>query len=138
VIDVSNPEWLEQAQIVDDLIAELGAEQIPCLRVYNKSDLYFGDIRPRGDMTVNVSAKTGEGLEELMAAIGRVLDKGHRRVTLHLPYDKTGLLDLLYREAKVESVEYGETVDVVATVVPKVYGQVREYAEDAGAPEEEP
>ncbi len=138
VIDVSNPEWLEQAQIVDDLIAELGAEQIPCLRVYNKSDLYFGDIRPRGDMTVNVSAKTGEGLEELMAAIGRVLDKGRRRVTLHLPYDKTGLLDLLYREAKVESVEYGETIDVVATVVPKVYGQVREYAEDAGAPEEEP
>ena len=46
VIDISDPHWLEQAQIVDELIEELGAQQIPCLRVYNKSDLYFGDIRP--------------------------------------------------------------------------------------------
>ncbi len=137
VIDVSNPEWLEQAQIVDDLIAELGAEQIPCLRVYNKSDLYFGDIRPRGENCVNISAKTGEGLPELLAQIDRILDKGTRRVTLHLPYDKGGLLDMLYREAKVEQVEYAETIDVVAVVEPKILGQVKDYAEGVHAPEED-
>ena len=60
VIDISDPHWLEQAQIVDELIEELGAQQIPCLRVYNKSDLYFGDIRPHGEDSVNISAKTGE------------------------------------------------------------------------------
>ena len=129
VIDVSNPEWLEQAQIVDDLIEELGASAIPCLRVYNKSDLYFGDIRPHGEMSVNISAKTGEGLSELMTEIDRVLDRGTRRVTLHIPYDKGNLLDMLYREAKVESVEYSETIDVTASVVPKVFGQVKDYAE---------
>ena len=129
VIDVSNPEWLEQAQVVDDLIAELGASAIPCLRVYNKSDLYFGDIRPHGEMAVNISAKTGEGLSELMAEIDRVLDKGTRHVTLHIPYDKGNLLDMLYREAKVESVDYGETIDVSASVVPRVFGQVKDYAE---------
>ena len=130
VIDVSNPEWLEQAQIVDDLIAELGASTIPCLRVYNKSDLFFGDIRPHGEMSVSISAKTGEGLSELLGEINRILDKGTRRVTLHLPYDKGNLLDMLYREAKVESVAYSETIDVVATVEPRVLGQVRDYAED--------
>lgn len=129
VIDVSNPEWLEQAQIVDDLIAELGASTIPCLRVYNKSDLYFGDIRPHGEMAVNISAKTGEGLSELMAQIDRILDKGTRRVTLHIPYDKGNMLDMLYREAKVESVAYSETIDVTASVVPKVFGQVKGYVE---------
>ena len=45
-------------------------------------------------------------MDSLLQAIDKLLDKGTRRVTLHLPYDKGGLLDLLYREAKVESVEY--------------------------------
>ena len=137
VIDISNPEWMEQAHIVDDLIAELGAEQIPCLRVYNKSDLFFGDIRPHGDMTVNISAKTGEGLDGLLAEINRILDKGTRRVTLHLPYDKGNLLDMLYREAKVESVEYAESIDVVATVEPRILGQVMDYAEGCTEPKED-
>ena len=124
VIDISDPHWLEQAQIVDELIEELGAQQIPCLRVYNKSDLYFGDIRPHGEDSVNISAKTGEGVDELLARIDKLLDKGTRRVTIHLPYDKGGLLDRLYQEAKVEQVEYGETIDVAAVCTPKVIGQL--------------
>ena len=137
VIDVSNPQWLEQAQIVDELIYELGAQQIPCLRVYNKSDLYFGDLRPGGENCVSISAKTGEGLKDLLAMIDAVLDKGTRRVTLHLPYDKGGVLDMLYREAKVESVAYSETIDVVAVCVPRVIGQVRDYVEGCAEEKEE-
>ncbi|MBQ1834615.1 MAG: GTPase HflX [Oscillospiraceae bacterium] len=137
VIDISNPEWEAQAQIVDELIAELGAEQIPCLRVYNKSDLFFGDIRPHGEMSVNISARTGEGLDELMARIDHILDKGTRRVTIHLPYDKAGLLDMLYREAKVEQVAYAETIDVIAVCVPRVLGQIKEYIEGYTVPKEE-
>ena len=38
------------------------------------------------------------------AAIGKVLDNEARRVTIHLPYDKGGLLDKLYLEAKVEEI----------------------------------
>ena len=129
VIDISNPRWQEQAQIVDSLIAELGAEKTPCLRVYNKSDLFWGDIRPHGEDSVNISAKTGEGIDSLLRAIDKLLDKGTRRVTLHLPYDKGGLLDLLYREAKVESVEYAETIDVVAVCNPKAIGVVKPYIE---------
>ena len=137
VIDISDPHWLEQAQIVDELIEELGAQQIPCLRVYNKSDLYFGDIRPHGEDSVNISAKTGEGVDELLARIDKLLDKGTRRVTIHLPYDKGGFLDMLYREAKVESVEYGETIDIVATCVPRVIGQVKDYIEGYQEPKED-
>ena len=137
VIDISDPHWLEQAQIVDELIEELGAQQIPCLRVYNKSDRYFGDIRPHGEDSVNISAKTGEGVDELLARIDKLLDKGTRRVTIHLPYDKGGLLDMLYREAKVESVEYGETIDVAAVCVPRVIGQVKDYIEGYREPKED-
>ncbi len=136
VIDISSPHWQEQAQIVDSLISELGAEQTPCLRVYNKSDLFWGDIRPHGADSVNISAKTGEGLDQLLQAIDRTLDKGTRRVTLHLPYDKGGLLDLLYREAKVESVEYAGSIDVVAVCNPKAIGVVKPYIEGWVEPKE--
>ena len=137
VIDASNPDYLLQTQIVEELICELGAEQKPCLRVYNKSDLIYGGDLPRGEEVVHISAKTGEGLDTLLRAIDRTLDKGTRRVTLHIPYDKGALLDTLYREAKVESVEYSETIDVVAVCVPRMLGQAKAYIEGWVEPKED-
>ena len=90
VIDASNPMWRQQAQIVEELIRELKADHIPCIRVYNKSDLAFSGERAKEDDSVAISAKTGEGIDNLLELIDRKLDKGTRRVTLHLPYDKTG------------------------------------------------
>ena len=136
VIDVSNPEWEEQARIVDDLIRELGADSIPCIRVYNKCDVAFGFQR-REENAVSLSARTGEGVTDLLAAIDKKLDKGTKRVTLHLPYDKAGALDALYREAKVESVEYGATVDVVAVCTPRIIGQLHQFIEGWTEPKED-
>ena len=124
VIDASNPEWREQAQVVDQLILELGAEQTPRIEVFNKCDKWTGEIRPHGEDIVSISAKTGEGLDKLLEAIGKRLDSGAKRVTIHLPYDKGGILDQLYQEAKVEQVEYAETIDVVAVCTPKTIGQL--------------
>ena len=124
VIDSSSPQWREQAEVVDQLIHELGADQTPRIEVFNKCDLWTGDVHPHGEDRVFISARTGEGVPGLLSAIGRVLDNGARRVTIHLPYDKGGLLDKLYLEAKVERVDYGETIDVAAVCTPKVIGQL--------------
>ena len=124
VIDSSNPEWREQAEVVDKLIDELGVAQTPCIQVFNKCDLWTGEIRPHGENIVSISARTGEGLEELRQAIARVLDAGVRRVTIHLPYDRGGLLDRLYQEAKVERVEYADTIEVTAVCPPRLIGQL--------------
>ena len=124
VIDASNPEWRDQAAVVDELIRELGAEQTPRLEVFNKCDRYVGEIRPHGENIVSISAKTGEGLDQLLEAIGTRLDSGAKRVTIHLPYDKGGILDTLYKEAKVEKVDYSETIDVVAVCTPRTIGQL--------------
>ena len=124
VIDVSNPQWREQAAVVDQLIRELGASETPRLEVYNKCDRWKDEIIPHGEQIVSISAKTGEGLPALREAIGKLLDNGTRRVTIHLPYDKGGLLDRLYQDAKVEQVEYGQTIDVVAVCTPKIIGQL--------------
>ena len=124
VIDASNPEWREQAAVVDQLILELGAEKTPRIEIFNKCDLWTGEIRPHGENIVSISAKTGEGIDRLLAAIGERLDTGAKRVTIHLPYDKGGLVERLYQEAKVEQVDYGETIDVVAVCTPKTIGQL--------------
>jgi len=137
VIDVSNPQWRQQAQVVDDLIRELGADRIPCIRVYNKSDLAFSDELVKEADSVSISALTREGIPALMECIDKKLDKGSRCVTLHLPYDKTGYLDVLYREAKVESVAYRDTVDVVAVCNPRQLGQLKAYIEGWTEPRED-
>ena len=137
VIDVSNPEWREQARIVDELIRELGAEGIPCIRVYNKCDVAFTAQQEREKDAVYISARTGEGIPALLEAVDKRLDKGTKRVVIHLPYDKAGLLDGLYREAKVEGVEYGETVDVTAVCTPRIMGRLKAYIEGWTEPKED-
>ena len=137
VIDVSNPEWREQARIVDELIRELGAEGIPCIRVYNKCDAAFTAQQEREKDAVYISARTGEGIPALLEAVDKRLDKGTKRVVIHLPYEKVGLLDGLYREAKVEGVEYGETVDVTAVCTPRIMGRLKAYIEGWVEPKED-
>jgi len=137
VIDASHPRYEAQQQIVESLIRELGARHIPCIRVYNKSDLAFSFQRTDREDAVSISAKTGEGIDALLRRIDEKLDKGTRRVTLHLPYDKTGLLDALYRDGKVESVAYSDTVDVQAVCPPRLLGQVKQYVEGWREPAED-
>ena len=128
VIDVSNPEWQQQAAVVENLIRELGAGELPRIDVFNKSDrLPAGEIMPHGQDICSISARTGEGVDKLLEMIASRLDSGSRRVELRIPYDKGGLLDQLYREAKVENVEYGETIAVTAVCTPKVLGQMAPF-----------
>ena len=86
---------------------------------------------------VSISARTGEGLKELLAAIEKRLDAGTSRVTLHLPYEKGGILDTLYREAKVEKVEYSQTIDVTAVCTHKTIGRLKDYIEGYEMPKED-
>ena len=138
VIDASNPEWREQAAVVDQLIMDLGAQETPRIEVFNKCDLWTGEIRPHGEDIVSVSARTGEGLDDLLEAIGKRLDSGAKRVTIHLPYEKGGMLERLYKEAKVEQVEYGETIDVIAVCTPKLIGQLGQMVEGWQERQKEP
>jgi len=136
VIDASNPQWCSQMDVVEGLIRELGAEQTPRLDVFNKCDRYTADIRPHGEHIISISAKTGEGLDRLLSAIGKRLDSGARRVSIHLPYDQGGVLEQLYVEAKVESVDYAQTIDVVAVCTPRTIGRLGNLVEGWQPPNE--
>ncbi|MDY4661981.1 GTPase HflX [Pseudoflavonifractor capillosus] len=137
VIDASNPEWREQAAVVEKLIVELGAAQTPRIDVFNKSDLYVGDIVPHGEDIVSISAKTGAGLDELLKKIGDRLDTGAHRVVLRIPYDQGGVLDMLHREAKVERVDYGEAIEVEAVCTPIQLGRLKDFIVSGWTPPKE-
>ena len=137
VIDTSNPEWREQAEVVEKLICELGAEQTPRIDVFNKIDRCPSEILPHGEDIVSISAKTSQGLDELLGKIGDRLDTGAHRVVLHIPYDKGGIVDLLHREAKVERVDYGESIEVEAVCTPIQLGRLKDYIVSGWTPPKE-
>ena len=130
VIDMSSEEWRSQAEIVDALIAQLGAEGTPCIRVYNKCDV-CPDLLPQERDAVCISARTGEGVDRLLKMIAEKLGRGRRRAVFLIPYDKGALVQLLHDEAAVRSLEYVENgTRIEAVVKPELWPRVEAYAEE--------
>ena len=137
VIDISNPEWETQAEIVDELIRQLGAESTPCVRVFNKCDRYFG-ILPHGEDIVCISAKSGEGAEELVTKLSEMLDLGKKRVKLSIPYSSAGIVDTLNTSAIVHSIEYTDLgIEADVTVTPELFGHVKGFIPGYTEPKED-
>ena len=127
VIDLSNPEWETQAEIVERIIEQLGAGQTPCLRVYNKCDLYFG-ILPHEENSVCISALSGEGCDLLREKLRELLSGLKKETELFLPYDKAGLLDQLRKEAQLLSVDYEENgIRITAILGDALFGRMKMY-----------
>jgi GTP-binding protein HflX len=91
-IDSASPARERQIEAVDKVLAEIGADAVPQLRVYNKLDLTgiapgmgrdeYGKLQ-----SVYVSAQTGAGLELLRAALAEILAAGQSRVEAGEPDD---------------------------------------------------
>lgn len=130
VVDVSDEDWRIQAETVERVVAQLGAQDIPRVMVYNKADKCDPDMIPyfRPDEGVAISAKTGEGIDELLKTIERALGRGKHRVRLLIPYSDGAVLDMLHREAQIESTDYAAEGTLVEAIVDdKTYGRVAEY-----------
>ena len=73
VIDASDPHHEDRRRQVEGVLEEIGAAEVPCMRVYNKIDkVAGGGLEPGAldDARFTVSAVSGAGLPELRAAIG--------------------------------------------------------------------
>ena len=137
VIDISNPDWEEQAKVVDGLIQQLGASETPCIRVFNKCDAYVG-ILPHGEDIVCLSARSGEGVSELVQKLLALLEQGNHRVHLEIPYSDAGVVDALNREASILSLEYTDTgITAEVVVPPELFGKVKKYIPGYVEPKED-
>ncbi len=122
VADASHPDWPEQVRVVTGLLASLGAGSHPTLLVFNKTDLLTAEqvrwlIVAHPD-AVAVSAATGDGLPELLEAIGRRLPEPWVRLRLHVPYGDARLMAQIHDQGRVLAERYGEEGAWIEAEVP--------------------
>ncbi len=135
LVDASDPEAEEQLAVTEALLKDLGASDKSTIYAFNKCDRGVAVHRAvkSGDesKTVYLSARTGQGVEQLVSAIEEIVLSGKRRVTYRIPNSDAGAVSRLYAIASVESVDYGEdAITVVAMADARARGQMKEYAVD--------
>lgn len=131
VVDASDEQAKAQLEVTQNLMSELGAGSKPTLFVFNKCDK--ADTRligTKSEDTVFISAKTGEGTEELVALMERTVSARKKRLKFLIPHDKSGLLNILYSNSgsNVESAEYTERgTALVAVCDERTAGKLSEF-----------
>ena len=129
VCDASSPEAQVHLEVTRKLLADLGCTGRPVIPVMNKCDLVPSllDIPMIGN-AVRISAKTGEGIGDLLAAVEENLPVSLRRVCLLLPFDQAGLVAQIRKDHVLYQEEYRpDGIFVSALLDPLLYGRVREY-----------
>ena len=131
VIDSSDAERQEHMAVVERLISQLAKPGVPVIRCYNKCDLLAPEDLPRETGSVCISAKTGEGVDELLQKIEQELGKGLHQAVFLLPYSMAGFLDTLHQNAKVLNVSYEASGIAVEAIVDEVlYGRLSVYRKE--------
>ncbi len=109
VVDVSNPQVEKQMHIVYETLENLKITNETVITLFNKQDR-LKEQEPmrdgRADRTLKISAKTGEGLEDLKELLRDVLRENKQCVELLLPYRESGTVDLIHKKGEVISQEY--------------------------------
>jgi GTP-binding protein HflX len=112
VVDASHPDPASQIATVRDVIGEVGARNIQELIVFNKIDLADETqrmaLRGMEPDSIGVSARSGEGLDELQARIAAMLPEPNVRVTVLIPYSRGELVSRLHLNSRILSLEYVE------------------------------
>ena len=142
ITDASDEEFREHLRVTEELLAELGASGKPTLYVFNKCDRGMAELgrigKEAADNVVYISALTGQGVDRMVERLESMVLDGKKRVTYHIPNSDAGALNILYKNATVESVEYGaDGMTVIALADSKARGMMRKYALDDELPSEE-
>ena len=116
VTDVSNYAFTQQRDTVFRVLNELGASLIPVIEVFNKIDVSAPDFAYMPGTAVAVSARTGEGLDELRAAVAAKLSQGMQCYRVTVPYRAGAALSFAHEKGRVKKEEYtdeGTELEVV-------------------------
>ncbi|MGI8700677.1 MAG: GTPase HflX [Nocardioidaceae bacterium] len=133
VVDGSNPDPEGQIAAVREVFAEIGADQVPELIVVNKADaadpMVVARVVASEPHAVVASARSGAGLDDLLAALERELPRPSVAVDVLLPYSRGDLVSKLHEQGEVLSTEHLATgTHLHARVNPSLAGEVREFS----------
>ncbi|GAB3608820.1 GTPase HflX [Humibacter ginsengiterrae] len=124
VVDASHPDPAAQLATVRDVIGEVGGRDIPELVVFNKADLIDDgrrlELRGLEPAAVFASARTGEGIDEVLSAIARALPDRSVEIDVLIPYDRGDLVSALHERGRVMHTAYEpDGTRVTAKVAPE-------------------
>lgn len=129
VVDASDPESDTHMQVVYDTLRGLGVTGKPVLTLFNKIDRleapgYFRD--PMAEKTLKISARTGEGLDEFLAAVEEQLKGNKVYIERLYAFNEAGKIQPIRKYGQLVSEEYTENGIFIKAWVPKEYAGIRE------------
>jgi GTP-binding protein HflX len=134
VIDTSSDTAVEQYRAVNEVLNELGVVNKDMILVLNKidkaTDEQLSIIKEVLDdnQVIEISAKEGFNLEELLELIEEKLPYNYRKVEYLIPYEKSDIQSFLHRNGRVSEEEYKENgTYMVVEVDDEVYNKSKEY-----------
>ena len=127
VVDSSNPQAEMQMHVVYETLRELGVMGKKIITLFNKQDVPGACVLRdfKSDYSLKISARTGQGLEELGELLARLLAEDQIYVERICPYQEAGKIQLIREYGQLLSEEYTETGILVKARVPReIYGKV--------------
>ncbi|WP_442918171.1 GTPase HflX [Magnetococcus sp. PR-3] len=138
VVDLSDPEWENYVDSVEEVLQELDIQHTRTITVYNKVDM----LESRGVLerelaredTIGISAQTGEGVHELLTTLRAAVGRAMVRYQVTLPVSDGRWLAKFHAEASVmETRMNDESTFLTVEMAPSVLGRLQGEAEKAGA-----
>ena len=136
VVDASHPDPEGQIRAVREVIADLDARRIPEIIVLNKADaadpFILERMRQRESNHVIVSARTGEGIDELKQKIADTIPRPSLEVKLLIPYNHGEVISRLHAwDAEIKSTAFvSDGTFVTALVREDVAAELSDYVID--------
>ena len=128
VVDASNPQMEKQMYVVYQTLANLGVKDKTMVTLFNKQDRIAEKENLRdfkADYCLKISAKTGEGLEEMKSLLEKLLRERSILIERLYPYGQAGLIQLIRKHGQLLEEEYRpEGIYVKAYVPVEIYGTV--------------
>lgn len=128
VVDVSNPRMDEQMYVVYDTLHQMGAEGKPVITLFNKQDRLEKEESHKdfqADYSIATSAKTGQGLDKLKAALLEIIRRDQIYVERLYPFADAGKIQMIRSKGQLLSEEYlPEGIQIKAYVPQDVYGKL--------------
>ncbi len=138
ICDVTSPEADVHLQVTRELLDQLKCGEKPIINVLNKCDLLEpGQLLLQPENSVRISAATGEGVEDLLRCIEEQLPEQNIRMSLMLPYEKSGLAAEVRRDGVVYEEEYlPQGLRMEALVSRRTFEKVWRYGAENGNEDE--
>ena len=128
VVDVSNPRMDEQMYVVYDTLRQMGSEGKPVITLFNKQDRLEKEESHKdfqADYSIATSAKTGQGLDKLKAALLEIIRRDQIYVERLYPFADAGKIQMIRSKGQLLSEEYlPEGIQIKAYVPQDVYGKL--------------